>query len=427
MKTFYLLLTFILLLSATLTAEEASSVATPSSAKPTEKTPTTAATPGVQPASTPPVVSGTAPVQPIENKVIPTIDASAYLLQDFYSGSILLEKNIDNRVQPASLTKLMTAYVVFTHLESGKIKLSDQVKISDKAWRMGGSRMYLETNTLVSVESLIKGMVIQSGNDASVALAEYVANSEAAFVEQMNSTAQQLKLNGTHYTNCTGLPEENHYTTVRDLAEIAKAIIRDFPKYYKLYSEREFTYNGITQSNRNLLLWFDKTVDGVKTGYTESAGYCLIASAKRPLSSTQGEMRLLSVVMGTDSKKARATESQKLLDYGFQQFETYLLVKAQQTLMKEPVWQGSTNVLQLGLAQPLYVTVPKGQYSKLSAVLKVNKHIQAPVVKGNSYGKIVISLDNRILVQPQLVALHDVETGDLWRQLVDYFWLQFEQ
>lgn len=351
----------------------------------------------------------------------PPIEAHAYLLMDFHSDQILMAKNTEERIEPASLTKLMTAYLVFEKLQTGAIKLTDQVRISEQAWRMIGSRMYLEVETEVSVEDLIQGMIIQSGNDASLALAEYVASNETTFVQLMNEKAAELGLTETHYENSTGLPSEAHYSTAYDQILMAQALIRDFPDYYaQWYSQKEYTYNDITQQNRNLLLWRDETVDGIKTGYTEAAGYCLIASAKR------GQMRLLSVVLGTDSKKSRAEESAKMLNYGFRFFETYQLYRGNEPLQNATVWRGNYDQVQLGLRGPMYVTIPRGQYSQLSAVLNVQPKIMAPVSAGATKGSLKILLGNDVLHEAPIIALHPVELGNWWQQAVDYLWMQFE-
>lgn len=353
------------------------------------------------------------------NTPLPSIAARNYLLQDFHSGQVLLEKEADVQIDPASLTKIMTAYIVFEKLREKQIQLTDEVQISEKAWRSIGSRMYLEVSTKVSVDLLLKGMIIQSGNDAAIALAEYIAGSEEKFVVLMNEYAQKLDLTQTHYVNSTGFTAEGHYSTARDLGKISRALIHDFPEYYRLYSEKEFTYDKVTQNNRNLLLWRDKSVDGLKTGYTEVAGYCLIASAKR------GGMRLISVVLGTTSKKNRADESQKLLDYGFGAYETYQLYQANETLNTDTVWQGASSNVELGLAEPLYVTVPKGQYANLKANLYIDKHIVAPVQAGNKYGTLRLSLGEQMLAEYPIVALHDVEEGNVFQQLIDFIWIQF--
>ncbi len=343
----------------------------------------------------------------------PTVDARGYMLLDYHSRHILAERNADERLEPASLTKMMTAYVVFHELRAGQFQLSDTVRVSKKAWRMPGSRMFIEVGTQVSIEQLLKGMIIQSGNDASVALAEHVAGSEETFATLMNEHARNIGMNGTRFTNATGLPDPEHYSTARDLARLASVLIHEFPEYYAWYSEKEYTYGGITQGNRNLLLYRDNTVDGFKTGHTESAGYCLVASAKR------GDMRLISVVMGTKSEGARANESQKLLNYGFRFFETHKLYDAAQPLKAMRVWKGANETVQLGLDAPLYVTVPRGQYNKLNASLSVENAIIAPTRKGQNLGAVNVKLGDEMLAERPLVALDDVAEGSLWQRLFD--------
>ena len=351
---------------------------------------------------------------------LPPIKARAYLLMDFNSGQILAESKADERMEPASLTKLMTSYVIYKEMEEGRIKLGDMVTVSERAWRMEGSRTFVPVGKKVSVEDLLKGMIVQSGNDATVALAEYVGGSEEVFVSMMNQEAKQLGLTGTHYMNSTGLPNPDHYTTAHDLAVLTRAIIRDFPDHYQLYSMRTFTYNGITQHNRNKLLWRDKSVDGVKTGHTESAGYCLVASA------LQDDMRLLSVVLGTASEDARAEESDKLLRYGFRFYETHRLYAADKALSTVRVWKGETESLPLGLQKELYITIPRGQYDKLNAKIKVQQPIIAPVSKGALYGSLNISLDGQTVVARPLVALQDVAEGGVVQQVMDDIKLWFE-
>jgi D-alanyl-D-alanine carboxypeptidase (penicillin-binding protein 5/6) len=343
----------------------------------------------------------------------PRLAASGYVLMDYQSGQILAESHADERMEPASLTKMMTAYVVFHELKAGHIHLDDEVRVSEKAWRMTGSRMFIEVGSKVPVEKLLKGMIIQSGNDASVALAEYAAGSEDAFVPLMNAHAANLGLKGTHFVNSTGLPHEGHYTTPKDMARLAAALVREFPEHYKWYSQQRYTYNHITQSNRNLLLGRDESVDGIKTGHTESAGYCLVASAKRD------DMRLISVVMGTNSEKARAQESQKLLNYGFRFYETHRLYGAGEPLKQMRIWKGESESLPLGLSKELYITVPRGQYKELKASLSVDKTIIAPATKGQAYGTVNISLGDETLAQRPLVALQDVAEGSLWQRLSD--------
>ena len=350
----------------------------------------------------------------------PSVAAKAYLLVDFDSGQSLAESKADERMEPASLTKLMTSYVIYKEMQSGRIKLDDLVTISERAWRMEGSRSFVPVGKKVSVEDLLKGMIVQSGNDATVALAEYVGGSEEVFVSMMNQEAKNLGLTGTHYMDSTGMPNPDHYTTARDLATLTRAMIRDFPDHYALYSMREFTYNGISQRNRNKLLWRDKSVDGVKTGHTESAGYCLVASA------LQDKMRLISVVLGTDSEEARADESQKLLSYGFRFFETHRLYGGDEALSTVRVWKGETENLPLGLQQELYVTIPRGQYDKLNAEMKVKQPIIAPVSKGALYGSLNISLNGQTVVAKPLVALEDVAEGGMFQQVMDDIKLWFE-
>jgi len=351
---------------------------------------------------------------------VPDIAASGYLLIDYESGYELAGAKADERMEPASLTKLMTAYAVFHEIAAGRIALEDKAFVSEKAWRTPGSRMFIEVDNKVPVEQLLKGMIIQSGNDASVALAEHVAGSEEAFATLMNQYARQLGLNGTHFVNCTGLPHEEHYTTPRDMARLTAALIREFPQYYAWYAEKEYTYAGIKQHNRNKLLWQDEHVDGVKTGHTESAGYCLVASAK------QEQMRLISVVMGTKSEKARAAESQKLLDYGFRFFETHLLYKAGEPLKTTRIWKGEAEDLPLGLTKNLYITVPRGRYNQLNASLTVEKEITAPASKGQAFGNVNVSLGEKTLATQPLVSLQEVAEGSLWQRMSDSVMLLFE-
>jgi D-alanyl-D-alanine carboxypeptidase (penicillin-binding protein 5/6) len=344
----------------------------------------------------------------------PQIAAKSHILMDFHSGQILQHENINERAEPASLTKLMTAYIVFSELKGERIKLTDKVVISEKAWKMEGSRMYIEVNTEVLVEDLLKGMIIQSGNDASVALAEFVAGSEETFASLMNQYAKRLGLTNTHFVNSTGMPAENHYTTTLDMAKMAAAIIRDFPEYYKYYGQKEFTYNNITQNNRNALLWRDANVDGMKTGYTESAQYCLVSSAK------QDNMRLIAVVMGAESRKIRTTETQKLLTYGFRFFETYKLFDAGQTVKSVRIWQGEQEEIKLGLKETLYVTIPRGQYNQLKSSLELPPRIEAPMSSGTTLGKLTLTLHDKPVTERPLMTLENVAKGNLLQQLKDY-------
>jgi D-alanyl-D-alanine carboxypeptidase (penicillin-binding protein 5/6) len=350
----------------------------------------------------------------------PTLDAKSHILVDFFSGRILAENNADERLEPASLTKLMTAYLVFKELKAGHVKLEDEATVSEKAWRTGGSRTFIEVGKRVRLEDLLKGMIIQSGNDASVALAEHIAGDEATFANMMNQEAEALGMTNTHYVNSMGMPNEAHYSSARDIATLAVALIRNFPDYYAWYSQREFTYNGITQHNRNRLLWQGEGVDGIKTGYTEAAGYCLATSAQR-----EG-MRLVSVVMGTKSPRARTDITQALLNYGFRFYETQRLYAAAEPLTKARIWKGGSVELDLGLAQDLYVTIPRGQTKELNAALELEPIIVAPVTRGQPVGRVEVKLDDAVIAEQPLVSLADVPEGGLWRQLVDSAMLLFQ-
>ncbi|PHS68642.1 MAG: serine-type D-Ala-D-Ala carboxypeptidase [Methylophaga sp.] len=347
------------------------------------------------------------------NPTAPSIAAKSYILQDFASGRIIAEQNSQLRLPPASITKVMTAYVVFHELALGNTNLSDDVLISEKAWRMVGSRSFIEVNTKVPVEVLLRGMIIQSGNDAAVALAEHIAGSEETFSQMMNQYAQQLGMVNTNYRNATGLPDPEHYTTAQDIAILSAAVIREFPDYYKWYSEKEFTYNEITQHNRNKLLWRDVSVDGLKTGYTEEAGYCLASSAKR------SGMRLISVVLGTRSVNARAQETQKLFNFGFRFFETHELYKAQDKILETKIWKGADKQLSLGLKESLAVTVPRGSYKDLVATTNIQSPIIAPIMVGSELGEVEIRLGDELIIKQPLVALQPVEQGSWWRRLID--------
>ncbi len=343
----------------------------------------------------------------------PKLAATSYLLEDANSGKVFAEKNPDERLAPASLTKIMTVYVVFRELAAGNLQLTDQVTVSKNAWKTPGSRMFIEVNRKVALEDLLKGIIIASGNDASVAVAEQVAGDEATFAQMMNQQAERLGMKNSHFSNATGLPAEDHYTTARDLVILTRALIKEFPEYYKWSSMQEFTYNKIKQHNRNKLLWRDKAVDGVKTGHTEEAGYCLVASAKRD------DMRLISVVMGTRSTSARAGESQALLNYGYRFFETHRLYGADEILTKARVWKGDTTELPLGLQEALYVTIPRRQFKNLNATLDIEQPIIAPVEQAQPLGKLTITLSDEEIAQKPLTALQSVPEGNLFRRLYD--------
>lgn len=346
----------------------------------------------------------------------PSLAANAWLLLDHKTGQVLTAHNPDERIEPASLTKLMTAYVTFAALKAGTISLEQEVPVSENAWKMIGSRMFIEPRKPVTVEELIRGMIIQSGNDACVALAELIAGSEEAFAHLMNREAQRLGMLNTHFTNSSGLPDDRLYTTANDLALLASALIRDFPEFYKLYSEREYTYNDITQPNRNRLLWLDPTVDGMKTGYTRAAGYCLVSSALR------GPRRLISIVLGSESETIRAQESLKLLNYGFQFFDTVRLYAAGQDLSQFRVWKGKVNEVPVGFTEDFVISLPKDQSQRVEAALTSNQPVLAPIQQGQPIGMLVLSLDGRLLGEYPVVALADVEVagffGRLWDALV---------
>ena len=347
----------------------------------------------------------------------PQVPVRAYVLMDFYSGDILAQDKSDERMEPASITKLMTGYIVYKNLKEGHIKLTDQVPISEKAWRTGGSRMFVQVGTRVSLEDLIMGMDVQSGNDATVALAEYVAGSESAFADLMNQEAAKLGMTNTHFTNSTGLPDPQHYTTAHDIALLLRAIIKQFPGDYKRYAVREFTYNNITQQNRNRLLGLDESIDGGKTGYTNGAGYCLTTSAKR------GDMRLISVVLGAKREKDRVIATQALLNYGFHAYETQPVYEVDKPLTEVRIWKGKMNKLPLGVIETLYVTVPKGKFKEVKAAFQVDKGpITAPVTRGAPFGTITVTLEDKTLVNTPLVALQDVPQAGFFGRLWDALW-----
>jgi D-alanyl-D-alanine carboxypeptidase (penicillin-binding protein 5/6) len=350
----------------------------------------------------------------------PTLAASGYLLMDFDSGRTLAEKDSDQRLEPASLTKIMTAYAVFRELKEGHIRLDEEVLISEKAWRTPGSRMFIEVGKRIKVEDLLKGMIIQSGNDACVALAEHIAGTEGTFAEVMNNHAKRLGMANTHFENSTGLPHDNHYTTPADIAKVAAATIREFPEYYAWYSDKEFFFNKIKQHNRNKLLWRDDSVDGIKTGHTEAAGYCLVASAKRE------EMRLISVVMGTKSEEARAKASQSLLNYGFRFYETHRLYAAGDALNRARVWKGDKEQIALGLREDLSVTIPRNQYKHLNAEMQIDPQIMAPVAQGSVLGQVSINLNGEEIAKAPLVSLEAITDGGIWQQVKDsaLLWLE---
>jgi D-alanyl-D-alanine carboxypeptidase (penicillin-binding protein 5/6) len=350
----------------------------------------------------------------------PKVDAKSHYLVDFTTGKVLSANDANAQLPPASLTKLMTAYVVFGALETGRIRLDDRAHVSEKAWRQGGTRMFIDVNSDVGIEDLLRGLLIQSGNDAAVALAEHVSGSVDAFVGEMNAAAQKLGMQSSVFRNPHGLPARGHYTTAYDLALLAKAIIGEFPDFYSLYAEREFSYNGIAQSNRNALLWRDPSVDGMKTGYTESAGYCLVSSARRD------GMRLIAVVLGAPSPRVRNDGAQKLLEYGFSNFETHKLYSAGQEIDNARVWGGELEYAGLGLTEDVYVTIPRGGYPKLAASMDVLAELAAPLVRGTAVGEVKVSFDGAPLVKSRLVVLTNVLDGGMWARMRDELQLLWE-
>ena len=350
----------------------------------------------------------------------PIIPAKGYLLIDADSGYIIAQNNQGTRLPPASLTKLMTMYVVSAALKEGRIHLTDSVPISEHAWRTGGSRMFVKVGTQVLAQDLINGIIVASGNDACVAMSEFVAGSESSFVDLMNQMAQQLGMQNTHYADATGLPDPNNYTTPYDLSILARSIIHHYPEDYRWYGQRWMMYNHIKQPNRNLLLFSDPTVDGLKTGHTDEAGYCLVASAKR-----NNNMRLIAVVMGSTSMKQRAADAEMLLNYGFRFYETHPLYAANLPLSKPRVWFGKDKETSLGLAKNLYVTIPVGQYNQLKAHLSVNSKLEAPLEQGKTYGQIQVTLNNQTIATQPLVALAENPIGGFFSRLGDHFSLLF--
>ena len=358
----------------------------------------------------PPAIQGN---HPLITPAAPNINAKAYILIDTDSGKIIAEKNSAERLPPASLTKMMTLYVVSRALKSGQIHLTDMVHISQSAWKTGGSRMFVKEGQEVSIEDLLKGIIVDSGNDACVALAEHIGASEEGFAEIMNQQAKSLGMLNSNFTDSTGLPNAQHYTTAKDLAILGRALVRDFPEYYHWYKQKWFTYNGIRQPNRNRLLWRDNQIDGLKTGHTDEAGFCLVASAKHQ------SMRLLSVLLNAPSDSVRADDSQRLLNYGFRFYETHQLFQANQTLTEPTLYKGKTPSIHLGTLQKSFVTVPAGQYEHMSVVTQLPKLIQAPIQQGQQLGEIQILFDDKILETQALYALESVDKGGIYTRSKD--------
>lgn len=343
----------------------------------------------------------------------PDIDARAYVLLDNQSGQIIAARQPDLKIEPASLTKIMSIYAVAYELEQGRLSLDEQVSVSEKAWRMPGSRMFIEVGTKVSVEQLMLGDIVQSGNDASVALAEHISGSEEVFAALMNQHAHRLGLTATHYVNSTGLPHPEHYTSARDVARLGTALIRDFPDIYELFSIKEYAYNGIRQTNRNRLLWRDDSVDGIKTGYTESAGYCLAASAIR------GGRRLVAVVAGASSDEARVEGTAALLNFGFRFYETHEVFEAAEPVTSIQVFKGAVERLELGLAEPLVVTIPRGRYEDIDASMDIDAPVLAPIASGQALGTLELSLDGERIARRPLTSLQPVAEGGFLSRMLD--------
>ena len=349
----------------------------------------------------------------------PEIAATSYILIDALTGQIIVEENADEPLPPASLTKIMTAYIAVEEIMNGNMSLADQVHISEKAWRMEGSKMFVGVNSQVSVEDLLRGIIIQSGNDASVAIAEHIAGSEDAFADMMNQYGEILGMSNTFFMNSSGLDTEVYYNTMsaRDLSLLAQATISRHEDYYPMYAEREFTYNGIRQTNRNSLLFRDRNVDGMKTGWTDAAGYCLVASAERD------GMRLISVVMGTSSEDSRAIETQKLMTYGFRYFETHKLYDTNQVLANVQVWSGKDSAVDLGVEEEVYVTIPRGQSQSMEATVDIDEIIYAPLGNGQIMGIVNVTLDEETVFQGNIIAMQDVEIGGVFKRFVDWLTL----
>jgi D-alanyl-D-alanine carboxypeptidase (penicillin-binding protein 5/6) len=350
----------------------------------------------------------------------PIIGAKSFLVIDSKTGHEIAALNPDESLAPASLTKIMTTYVVFSALKQGQITLEEEVTVSEQAWRTEGSRMFIEVGTRVTVQELLLGMIVQSGNDASVALAEHIAGSESVFAEMMNQHAATIGMYSSNFRNATGLPAEDHRTTARDLATLARAMVEEFPEYYKWHAVREYTYNDIKQSNRNSLLWRDDSVDGLKTGHTEDAGYCLVASAKRD------DMRIISVVLGTSSTKARADGSQALINYAFRFFETRLLFKAGEEISNARIWKSANEYSGLGVLEDLYITVRRGSYDSLESTLDIPAMVVAPIAAGQPVAELIINLEGEVLLKTPLRALDDNPAGSFWQRTKDTVSLWFE-
>ncbi len=349
----------------------------------------------------------------------PQIKATSYILLDAQTNKVIVEYEADERNPPASLTKIMTTYLVEQMIQRGVVERSEQVPVSIKAWKAEGSKMFIREGTEVDLMDLLRGVVIQSGNDASIALAEFVAGDEASFAQMMNEQAEKLGMLNSNFLNSTGLPDEGHYSSARDMALLTKDMIKRFPEHYQLYSERSFKFNNIEQPNRNRLLRYDRSVDGVKTGYTKAAGYCLVASAER------NGMRLISVVMGAENDDSRVRESQKLLTYGFRNFETSTIYEESEIVKSAPLFYGVEEVISLGVSENVSVTIPRGSYEKLEAQIKVPKIIEAPVRKGDVLGELLLMMDEEAIYRTSVISLENYEQAGFFSRFSDYLELIF--
>ena len=349
----------------------------------------------------------------------PKLNLSSYILIEASTNTVIAEFNSDNQIAPASMTKVMSGYVIADQIANGSISLDDKVLISEKAWKTGGSKMFIEAGKRVSVEDLLSGIVIQSGNDATIAMAEYVAGSEEGFVDFMNAYASELGLTNSLFQNSTGFSDPNHFSSAKDLAKLTQALINNFPDHYATYKEKEFTFSGIRQLNRNKLLWRDDSVDGVKTGHTDSAGFCLISSAQR------NDMRLIAVVAGSESENERLTASQRLLEYGFRFYATQKLVAQEIKVTTAKVWGGKTNEVALGSTKDIYLTLPRSEFKNIKANYQFNNNLQAPIEVGQMIGSIEFTSNDRVVLSAPLVAIETVEAkgffGMLWSRLV--YWI----
>jgi D-alanyl-D-alanine carboxypeptidase (penicillin-binding protein 5/6) len=358
--------------------------------------------------------------KPLVTPQAPALNAQAYILIDVNSGKVIAEKNSEEHLAPASLTKMMTLYVISNALNQEQIHLTDMVRVSRDAWKIGGSRMFIKEGQEVSVEDLLKGIIVDSGNDACVAMAEHLGGTENAFTDIMNQQAKNIGMLNSHFTDSTGLPDPNLYTTAKDLAILGRALVSDFPQYYDWYKQKWFTYNGIRQPNRNRLLWRNNQVDGIKTGHTNDAGFCLVSSAKRE------NMRLLAVVLGEPSDSTRADDSEKLLNYGFRFFETHQLYKSGQSISEIPLYKGNVDKMTVGLKEDQFITIPAGQYQRLNISTKIPSHLQAPIKKGDNVGELLVQFDKEIIATHPLYALETVDAGGFYTRTKDSIRLAFQ-